>query len=294
MPPETPRPSVVIASKQAAAQLETCLEALAAQGRVLDAEIVIARDPSAGPITGITDRFQELVVCWGRPGASIPELRGLGLAASTGDPVALTEDHLVPTPDWLPGLIQAVSQDWDVVGGGMANAARGRLIDWAAYFSDYGFYSVARPERPGPPLLTAANIIYRRAVVGDVAKWAQEGAWENVVHDRLLAAGRRIRFERGARMLHVHRYRFRDFWRNRFQHGRDYAWSRLAEDPNARPWLRGLTAPALLPVLFGRIARASWREAPLAFWLAAPVTAALVGGWVVGEMVGYFGGRPGK
>jgi hypothetical protein len=175
----------------------------------------------------------------------------------------------------------------------MINRARGRLVDWAAYFSDYGFYSVARPEPGERPLLTDANVAYRRAVVPMVAEWALGGAWENVVHDRLLAAGRTIRFERRARMQHDHRYRLGEFLRNRFGHGFDYARSRVAEDPGVSRWLRAATAPLLAPVLFARVARASWREAPAAFWASAPITSALLGACAVGEAAGYLAARPG-
>ena len=144
-------------------------------------------------------------------------------------------------------------------------------------------------------LLTAANVAYRRRVVPDVASWAAEGAWENVVHDRLAAAGARLRFEPTVRMLHEHGYRFREFLRNRFEHGRDYARSRLVEEPGTPALGRALTAPLLVPLLFLRIARASWQEAPAAFWLSAPLTLALLGAWAVGEAVGYLGGtRPNR
>jgi hypothetical protein len=74
-----------------------------------------------------------------------------------------------------------------VVGGGGAPASGRRR---AAYLADYGFYSCARPaDARQPPLLTAANIAYARRVVAEVAQWSLEGAWENVLHDRLATQG---------------------------------------------------------------------------------------------------------
>lgn len=281
--------SVVIASRQSADQLDRCLDALRAQCSDVGDEIVVARDPSAGPLSANALQYPGLVVVWSKPGASVPVLRGLGLAASTGDPVAVTEDHLVPGPDWLASLCRALEPGFAGVGGVLVNAARGRLLDWAAYFADYGFFSIGRTIRSDPPLVTAANIGYRRAVVKDAAEWCQAGLWENVVHDRLVGAGQRIGFTRDAKVYHNHRYRFADFWRDRFEHGLDYARSRRAEHPEMNRWTRAIAAPMLLPVLFGRIARDAWREAPAQFWGAAPITVALVSGWVVGELVGYLG-----
>lgn len=288
-------PSAVVASRQSAAQLAACLEALAPQCARLGAELLVARDPAAGPISDLRRRFPVMRVVEGPPGASIPVLRGLGLAAAAGDPVALTEDHLVPEPDWLERLFAALEPGVACAGGGMVNAATGRLADWAAYFSDYGFYSVARPDPPpgATPLLTDANVAYRSEVVADAAAWAAAGAWENVVHDRLAARGKRLVLAREARVGHLHRYRFGAFLRNRFEHGRDYARSRLAEDPHTSRLARALTAPLLVPVLFLRIARASWREAPAAFWASAPLTLVLLAGWAAGEASGYLGRRSG-
>jgi len=237
------------------------------------------------------DRFPGVSVVAGPPNAPIPVLRGLGLAAAKGDPVALTEDHLIPAHDWLERLFAGFRPGIVCVGGGMANTATGRATDWAAYFADYGFYSLARGEGSGPPLITDANVAYRLEVVPAVAAWAQAGAWENVVHDRLVAEGHEIRWEPSARVNHHHRYGYLEFLRNRFDHGRAYAVSRLAEAPGTNRFVRALTAPALVVVLFARIARASWREAPLAWWAAAPITLSFVAGWAVGEAAGYL--KPG-
>lgn len=277
----------MVASRQSAEQLAACLEALAPQCQALHAELVVARDPAAGALGDLPDRFPAMRTVQGPPGASIPVLRGLGLAAAAGNPVALTEDHLVPAPDWLDRLLAAFRPGISFVGGALENDARGRLTDWAAYFADYGFYSAARPDPAHPPLLTDANVAYRREVVAEVAAWCQAGAWENVVHDRLVAEGRGVAFARSARVRHRHRYRFGAFLRNRFEHGRDYARSRLVEQPGLSRVGRALSAPLLVPILFFRIARSSWREAPVAFAGASPMLLALLAGWAAGEAVGY-------
>ena len=285
-------PTVVVASRQSAAELARALAAITPQVDRWGGELVVARDPAAGPIDAVTAAYPAVRVVIGPAGATIPVLRGVGLARAGGDLVALTEDHLYPAPDWLDTLIGALDRGADVVGGGMANAARGRLVDWAAYFSDYGFYSVGRRERPGPPLLTAANAIYPRRFVAEAADWCLAGAWENVVHDRLAARGATLGFEPRARMYHDHHYRLGGFLGNRFSHGRDYARARRLEHRGTAGWARAVSAPALVPLLFARIARAAWREAPAPFFLAAPLTLSLLAGWALGEAAGYLAGGP--
>jgi GT2 family glycosyltransferase len=173
----------------------------------------------------------------------------------------------------------------------MANARGSGPVSWGAYLSDYGFYSYARPADPRPvPLLTAATIAYSRRVVADVAQWCNEGAWENVVHDRLCEAGRRLQFAPEARVHHDHRYSVGGFCRDRYEHGWDYARARLTEEPGARRWVLLALTPLLPLVLIRRIGRAAGREDRGAFARALPVTMAFLCSWAAGEAAGYFRG----
>src|SRR5437773_2277443 len=110
----------------------------------------------------------------------------------------------------------------------MGNAQRERAVDWAAYFSEYGFFSSTRRDS-NRPLLTGANVAYRRRIINQVVQWARQGEWENVAHHRLLAKGSAMRFVSSAAVYQNKNYRFREFCMDRFEHGRDYARKRLSE-----------------------------------------------------------------
>lgn len=281
----------MIASCRAVRLLERAVTALRPQCARLNAEIVIARSGDAEDVAAVRALFPDLRVVSIAPGAGIPRLRGLGLAAANGDPVAMTEDHCVPAEDWLERLSVHTREGADAVGGGMANAPGSGAVSWGAYLSDYGFYSYARPEDHRPvPLLTAANIAYSRRVVPDVTAWCDEGAWENVVHDRLTAAGRSISFAPEARVYHRHGYSLGGFCRDRYEHGWDYARARLTEDREARRWLLLALTPLLPFVLIRRIARAAAGEDPTAFMKALPVTFIFLCSWAIGEAAGYLRG----
>ncbi len=203
----------------------------------------------------------------------------------------MTEDHCRPADDWMERLLVHTRAGADVAGGGMANAPGSGPVAWGAYLSDYGFYSYARPaDRRPVPLLTAANIAYSRRVVPEVARWCHEGAWENVVHDRLTGAGRALRFAPEARVYHDHRYAFRAFCRDRYDHGWDYARARLTEERGGRRWTLMALTPLLPLVLARRIARAAAGEDPGAFARALPVTLAFLASWAAGEAAGYLAG----
>jgi hypothetical protein len=166
-------------------------------------------------------------------------------------------------------------------------------VDWAAYFAEYGF--VAPPTAQGAgskaaaaaPLLTGANVAYKRRVVADVVAWAQQGQWETVAHDRLRARGSEFRFARTAAIYQNESHRIGDFCADRFRHGRDYARRRLAEESGARRWLLLAGSPLLPFVLTWRVARATGRSRPGTFARALPATFLFLACWSLGEAVGY-------
>ena len=144
--------------------------------------------------------------------------------------------------------------------------------------------------------LTGANVAYRRSIVGDVVAWASAGEWENVSHERLRARGSSLHFVESAPVYQNKSYEFWDFCRDRYEHGRDYARTRLVEEQGARRWLLTAITPLLPLVIVARVARAAAPTRWGAFLKALPVTLAFVTR-VVGRRSGRVhprsGGAPG-
>jgi hypothetical protein len=223
------------------------------------------------------------------PHDDIPRLRGAGMAAAREDWIAVTEDHCVADPRWVEVLLGQTDGASQVVGGGVGNARPGAL-NWAAYFSEYGFFSSARPPADGYTLVTGANVMYGPDVSERVARWAAEGAWEDVIHGRLASEGVRFRFVPGARVSQNDTYGLAAFCRDRYEHGLDYARVRLRENPGTSRALRLATIPLLPFVLTARVARAAAGENPSAFAKALPFTFTFLGAWSLGEAAGYWRG----
>jgi GT2 family glycosyltransferase len=283
---ETPTVTVVVASCRDRSLLAACLASLLPQCREHQAAIVVARADTPEGVAQLEREYPGVRFVPVSPNATIPQLRGLGLAQADGDIVALTEDHCVAAPDWIAQLASAPGGS-DVVGGAMGNARRDRALDWAAYFSEYGLFAGGGAVDGGQPTLTGANVAYRRRVIDQVVSLARDGEWENVVHSRLSASGSTLTFLTTAAVYQNDTYRFRDFCRNRYQHGRDYARRRLAEEAGARRWIRFLGSAALPFVLTRRVAGAATRADRRAFLRALPLTFAFLTAWAVGEAVGY-------
>lgn len=287
-----PAITIVVASNRSRALLNSCLASILPQCERLAAEIIVARSGTAAELSELRRSMPDVHFVGASPGTSIPELRGIGMAESTGDIVALTEDHCIADDAWVATLLRHAQDPADVIGGGMGNAQRQRTVDWAAYFSEYGFFSDHRKDIPGieRPLITGANVAYKRRVIHEVVRWAQQGEWENVAHNRLLARGSAMRFVRTAAIYQNKNYRFGEFCVDRYEHGRDFARKRLVEEPGTRRWLM-LCATPLLPVLLTyRIAKAAAPERWTTFLRALPVTFAFLTAWSVGEAAGYLRG----
>lgn len=287
--------SVVVASPRRRAVLDACLASLVPQCEAQGAELLVARAEDSAGTAALAAAYPGARVVAAGVGADIPRLRGAGLAAAGGEFVLLTEDHCVPAPDWVATLgAHARTAGADVVGGGMDNGRRTRAIDWGAYFSEYGFFDAhsagTNDAEGGRRLITGANVAYARRVVGAVAAWMRDGAWENVVHDRLAAAGGTLHFEPAARVAQDLHYEFGPFVRDRYEHGRDYARARLRETGAGGRWLRAATTPLLPAVLTWRVARGAAGARPQAFARALPFTVAFLAAWAAGELTGYVRG----
>jgi glycosyltransferase involved in cell wall biosynthesis len=282
---ETPTVTVVVASCRDRSLLAACLSSLLPQCREHSAAIVVARADTPEGVAQLEQEYPDVRFVQVSPAATIPQLRGLGLAQAEGDIVALTEDHCVAAPDWISQLAAAPGAS-DVVGGAMGNARRDRALDWAAYFSEYGFFAGGQAGA-AQPTLTGANVAYRRRVIDAVVSLARRGEWENVVHSQLAAGGSSLTFLTTAAVYQNDTYRFRDFCRNRYQHGRDYARRRLVDEGGSRRWLYLAGSGALPFLLTARVAGAVARTDRLAFVRALPITFAFLTAWAVGEAVGY-------
>ena len=275
----------MVASTRSAELVAQTLAALRPQCQRLGAAIVVAR-PAHSTQTLDHDLGDNVRVVAAPTDATLPVVRGTGLANADADWVALTEDNCLPDPRWLETLLAAAHPGLAVVGGGMGNALDGRLIDWAAYFAEYGFYG---PERTSnvEHLVTDANVMYARQVVGRVSAWALAGSWEDDIHLRLHQEGARFGFAPAAIVRQNEPQRFLPFCANRFDHGRQFAAVRAGKIGRAERLARAMTTPLLPVVLLARIARAAGAASPSAFLRAMPITLAFLASWGAGEFSGY-------
>ena len=290
-PEQSVNVSVVVASCRSADLVRQAIEHLLPQCRNAGAELIIARSRPAGE-TDSAGMYADCQLVECAPATTIPEIRGAGLTAATGDVVLLTEDNCIARADWVQRIVSGFEPGIDVVGGTMGNAHPKRGVDAGAYFAEYGFFGPSRraPGDGASPFLTGANVAYRRSVVEDAGTWASAGDWEGAVHHRLAARGVRFALVSDAIVDQNLHYRFRSFCRDRFEHGYNSAKTRSGDWRFGRRLAMACAAPLIPPLMTWRAWQNAGRPNIGGFLRSLPHTFAFFTAWAAGESAGYLRG----
>jgi Glycosyl transferase family 2 len=231
-----------------------------------------------------------LIAC--APEITLPELRTIALDHAVGEVIVVTEDHCVPTAQWLAAMERTLADAHEstvAVGGCVANGVRDTGLDWATFLCEYSAFSepVAEGEVGNLP---GMNVAYRAAALAGVEREALlSGFWETTVHPRLRAAGGRFVSTNAIELDHAKKFSVGLFAQQRFIYSRYYAGLRFERDQRIRRALACCLTPLLPPLLLARIARnASARPAlRRPFVRALPHLVVFVLIWAAGEMAGY-------
>ncbi|VAW53770.1 hypothetical protein MNBD_GAMMA05-1260 [hydrothermal vent metagenome] len=226
---------------------------------------------------------------------SLPELRTKALDVAKGDYVVVTEDHCVPSNNWLASMAQAfqdASDETVAVGGCVENGVCDTALDWATFLCEYSYF-LDPIEEGESTVLAGMNVAYRRSIlVGINRDLLTRGFWETTVHPVLLEKGFKLYSSNRIKLYHSKKFSLALFLRQRFIYSRYYAGSRFQKrDWGKRVMMCGVTLA--LPVLLmfrhrqqikakGRLANESKRAIP---YLMLFYTV-----WALGEMVGYLFG----
>jgi hypothetical protein len=281
--------SIVVASVNGLPYVDDCLAAL--RERAPEARVILADSTDADTRAHVRDRWPDVRLLEFDEQKTVPELRAAGVFAADTPYVALTEDHVLVANGWARGLVARHREGHPVVGGAIRNSATERLRDWAAYFCEYSEHMEPVPLGP-VDALPGMNVSYDRAAIAEIEPLLREGRWETWLHAHLRARGFQLFADPELTVLHDKDFGFREFVSQRWHYSRSYAGMRNPE----LGWKRVvylLGSPALVPVIYSRIARNVLRRRrhrrELA--LATPLILLYLCVWSAGEAFGYaFGG----
>lgn len=222
-PPAVRRPScaIVVCTRRRPGQIASLLEALASLDPSPDEVVVVDNDPGTLDCRSAATAAGATYVREDRPG--LDRARNAGLAATSSELVAFTDDDCRPASHWLsrlpelfalpgvaavtgpafPAALDTAAQLRFERGATFSRGLRPRLLDWAAL-------SPMHAGRAG----AGANMVFRRAelvALGDPfppeldAGTPTESGGDWYAFSRLLGAGRRIAYDPATWVLHEHR-----------------------------------------------------------------------------------------
>jgi glycosyltransferase involved in cell wall biosynthesis len=288
----SPKLSVIIPSFNSLSLLEKCLVALAPQMPAELIEILAIRDRETVP----TDEYQILQQRFDRvrwiaayEGATVPQMRMLGIAQSKGDIIALIEDDCIVCADWCSSVIQAHQATPDgAIGGAVEPGAYTTGLDWGIYFCEYARFM--QPFEGIVHVLPGNNVSYKRATLNKLLQNypSNEGFYEVFMHSALQQAGQSLIADSKLVVHSCNSWKFTNIFTVPFHHGRGFAGMRFANQPLKRSLFLGVSL--LLPLIqMSRIIRLVFDRKRYIFELIEAIPAILMFSisWSLGEFFGY-------
>lgn len=213
--------SVVVCTRDRPTDLERCLASLAALDPPAHEIIVVDNSPTSDSAREVCDRYPVSYAVDPVPGQA--RARNRGIACSTGDVVAFTDDDCIVDPGWLSGIARELADQrvMAVTGvvcpieletpaqyrfeehGGFRRGYRRRVIDGVR----------VDPSTSAGLAGAGANMAFRRRVfdeIGLFSEWLGPGtpsraADDNDILCRVLAAGYTIVYDPSQLVWHRHR-----------------------------------------------------------------------------------------
>lgn len=294
-PPAAPRLSVIVASMHPGDDLPSALRHLTHGRTASDVEVILVERASASE----SQKRMEAPDCVVRIGvpdtATLPRLLGTALEHARGEIIAMTDTRCELHEGWVAALLQAHERPYPVIGGAVEPGALRRLVDWAAYLTEYGQFMLPLTEGIAAEL-PGNNISMKRWVLERGREFAQGEFWKTYWCGQLQADGLQLHL---APQLIVRYRRDYDLWPfliRRFHHGRCFAGMRVRQLSALERVAYIAGAPVLPVLLLARTVRAVLpkRRYLGKVVLAMPVIFLAVLSWAVGELIGYFSGPGGS
>jgi glycosyltransferase involved in cell wall biosynthesis len=283
--------SVVIASVNGLPLISECLDSLRHQSKAEEIEVIVANRCEGGVAEVIRCDYPWVKLIEAPATTTIPELRALAFGQSSGDLVAVLEDHCLAEKNWAQGMMRAHDEGHPVVGGSVENAACERFVDWAAFFCEYS--GAMNPVPAGEvDAVPGNNVSYRRWVLERFRKNMEAGEWDFILHERMRASGIPLYSVPSIMVFHKMSMDLKGALLQKFHFARAIAGTRFGDKKWLRRTIYGMGA-FLLPILLsGRIFPCVWtkRRHRRELLLSSPFLIMLLLSWGLGEAVGYFFG----
>jgi|WetSurMetagenome_2_1015567.scaffolds.fasta_scaffold273172_2 O-antigen biosynthesis protein len=280
----TPMVSVILPAYHSERTLAPCLHALRRQ-HFRDFEMIVVNSSQESSTAAIIRDFPE-VRFWQSPERLLPHAaRNRGVEMAKGELLVFTDPDCEADPFWLENLVCAWKGGRKVLVGGM-ECFRSGWRETGIHLCKYHWLLSGLPagcRRIAP----TANAAYSREIWDACGPFRGEVfAGDGVMSWRAAAMGHPPWFVPGAVVRHHHENGWRDFCRERWQRGAEYARVRLSYSGKShwRTWLLLFLSVTFLPWVLVRAGRDAGRAGYTKFFLATlPLQLVGHGFWALGE-----------
>lgn len=289
--PGIPELSIVVACRESSNDLASFLNGLKQQVRGQQVEVIVAGCQSSAAPGDYAADYPGVAFIPLPEKATLPRLFQAGISRSTGGIIALTDTMCEPDPGWVRAILEAHKAPAPVIGGAVEMNGISRLIDWAAYFCEYGQFML--PLTNGPTTeVPGNNLSFKRRALDDGKEFTHDGFWKTYWCRKLQEEGIELELRPSIIVYYQRTLELIPFLVRRFHHGRCFAGMRVAR---ASLLMRVAYAAGsfLLPFVF--LSRTISRVVPkkrylTRFFLSLPIVALAIVSWSIGECCGYLSG----
>lgn len=236
--------------------------------------------------------YPEVVRIACSPDKSLPELRTLALDRAAGRYIIVTEDHCVPSENWLESLSGAFAGSPDdvvAVGGCVENGVSDTALDWATFLCEYSYF-LDPVEEGDTTVLPGMNVAYKREIFPELDRdLLTSGFWETTVHPVLIDKGLKFFSTNKIRLYHCKKFSFGLFARQRYIYSRYYAGLRFGKGQLLKRVVAFGATVLLPPLLLIRSRKQIKQKNRLEkeYRSAMPILLLFYVIWAYGEMAGY-------
>ena len=288
--PDAPKLSVVVASLNGKNGLQDCLDSILA-GETSDIEIIVASRGANAPLHELSDRYRDVDLIQFSPDTQLPVLLAAGIARSRGEIIAVTDSSCVVSSGWASSILRAHESEWPVIGGTVDMKAKEKLVNWAAYFCDYGQF-MSSVSAGATTAVAGNNFSAKRGALKIGSEFVENEFWKTHWCRSLQANGIELFLDPAISVRCDKKYEPLAFLARRFHQGRCFAGIRRGGMSTPKRLLFAAGTSILPLLLTVRVARSVMRQKGFRgkFLMSLPVILAASVLWSAGEAVGYLTG----
>lgn len=280
--------SVIVTSTVPLRQAPAVLAAIAAQRCGREVEVILAYGSDDEPTDGLSRRYGDVTVVRLPGGAPLPHLLGAAVARAGGQIIAITDATCTVDEDWVSAILRAHDSSDPVIGGVVEPGGLRRVVDWAAYFCDYGQFMAPLAEGVAEEV-PGNNVSVKRWALTRGREFVDREFWKTYWCRHIQSQGLHLRSAPSIVVYYQKSFRLWQYLVHRFHNGRCFAGMRIGQLSWAGRVLHWGGTP-LLPLLFcARIVRSILpkRRRLRQFFLALPIVVLATVSWSLGECCGY-------